>query len=286
MNESVDEFITDIIEREERNRQVLSILLERQRERDGHLLALHSRMGQISAYVTTVDLAWAAQRIRFVADLPLFQDKADGAPVNGNRGATGDARRRCLDWRRQLPMTLYLATKKHHKFAPLLVVGYQKWIQDENAEQWGADDRAMRSSLTITPLEPKGRYCDLDTTGTSYYVVDGQHRLMAIHGLHDLLTKGRLHAMDADGNPRQDQRITRDEIVRCIQEDCGDKESNANARLEVLMSERIGIEIIPAVAVGESYEDALIRLRRTFAEIGTNGGTAVARTTPSEAGSL
>ena len=184
-------------------------------------------------------------------------------------------------------MTLYLATKEHHKFAPLLVVGYQKWIQDENAEQWGADDRAMRSSLTITPLEPKGRYCDLDTTGTSYYVVDGQHRLMAIHGLHDLLTKGGLHAMDADGNPRQNQRITRDEIVRCIQEDCGDKESNANARLEVLMSERIGIEVIPAVAVGESYEDALIRLRRTLAEVGTNGVlAAVARTTRSEAGSL
>lgn len=60
MNESADEFITDIIEMEERNRQVLSILLERQRERDGHLLVLHSRMGQISAYVTTVDLAWAS----------------------------------------------------------------------------------------------------------------------------------------------------------------------------------------------------------------------------------
>lgn len=136
MNESVDEFITDTIEREERNRQVLSILLEWQREKDGHLLALHSRMGEISAYITTVDLAWAAQHVRFAADLPVFKHKAGGNELPVSGVTVGDAHHRRPDWRRQLSMTRYLATRKHHKFAPLLVVGYQKWVKDENAEQW------------------------------------------------------------------------------------------------------------------------------------------------------
>lgn len=285
MNESVDEFITDAIEREERNRQALSILLERQRERDGHLLALHTRMGGISAYVTTVDLAWAAQHIRFAADLPLFMDKVDGLPLNGSGATIGDTHHLRPDWRRQLSMTHYLATNKHHKFASLLVVGYQKWVQEENAEQWGVDNRAMRNSLTVTPLEPKGRYCDLDTTGTSFYVLDGQHRLMAIHGLRDLLINGQLHSMDADGNPRKNERITRDEIARYIHLDCGENERKAHAWLEMLMFEQIGIEIIPAVSVGESYEDAFLRLRRTFVDVGRNAGTATTQAFGSAAGS-
>jgi hypothetical protein len=285
MNESVEDFVTDTIEREERNRQVLSILLERQRERDGHLLALHSRMGEISAYVTTVDLAWAAQNIRFTADLPLFNDNADRLAANRLEATMEDPCRRRPDWRRQMSMTLYLATSKYRKFAPLLVVGYQRWINDENAEQWGADDRAMRNSLTVTPLEPRGRYCDLDTTATSFYILDGQHRLMAIHGLRDLLAKGQLHAMDADGNPSKNQWTTREEVARRIQGECGENESTAYARVETLMSERIGLEIVPAVSVGESYEDALFRLRRTFADIGTNAETAVTMASCQEAGS-
>ena len=284
MNESVEEFITGTIEREERNRQVLSILLEQQREREGHLLALHSRMGEISAYVTTVDLGWVAQNVRFAAEFPLFKDSGDRPAVNGPGFMMGDARHRRPDWRRQMSMTLYLATSKHRKFAPLLVAGYQRWVNEENAEQWGADDRAMRNSLTVTPLEPKGRYCDLDTTATSFYVLDGQHRLMAIHGLHDLVAKGRLHAMDADGNPSKNQWTTREEVARRIQRECGENESTAHARVETLMSERIGLEIIPAVLVGESYEDALFRLRRTFADFGTNAETAVTMASCQEAG--
>ena len=275
MNESVEDLITDTIEREERNRQVLSILLERQREREGHLLALHSRMGDISAYVTTIDLAWAAQNIRFAADLPLFNDNPDRLAANGLGAMMEDARRRRPDWRRQMSMTLYLATSRHHKFAPLLAVGYQRWVNDENAEQWGADHCAMRNSLTVTPLDPRGRCCDLDTSGTSFYVLDGQHRLMAIHGLRDLVTMGRLHAMDAEGNPSTSQWTTREEVARRVQRDCGENESTAHARVETLMSERIGLEIIPAVSVGESYEDALFRLCRTFADVGTNAEAAV-----------
>ena len=275
MNESVEDFVTDTIEWEERNRQALSVLLERQREREGHLLALHSRMGEISAYVTTVDLAWAAQNIRYTADLPIFNDKADRLAANRFGVVMEDACHPRPDWRRQMSMTLYLATSKYRKFAPLLAVGYQRWIDDESAEQWGADDRAMRNSLTVTPLEPKGRYCDLDTTATSFYVLDGQHRLMAIHGLHDLLAKGRLHAMDADGTPSKNQWTTREEVARRIQRECGENESTAHARVETLMSERIGLEIVPAVSVGESYEDALFRLRRTVADFGANTETAV-----------
>ena len=267
-----DQVISDVMQMEERNRQALSLLLDLQREKDGHLFALSTRMGETSSYVTTVSLGWVVQNVHFAGDLPIFKGKVDKitkkVPVDEN--TIRDIQQRQPDWERQLPMALYLVLRKNHKFPPLLVVGYQDWVYSDNAEQWGLDKRAMQNSLTVMPLEPKAIYYDLDVKNTKYYALDGQHRLMAILGLHELLTKGKLFSLDVNGKPKPNRLITREAIIKQIQKENGEDEGMIHNRLERLMSERIGIEIIPAVADGETYKEALFRLRGIFIDVNEN----------------
>ena len=266
-----DQVIDDVIQMEERNRQALSLLLALQREKDGHLLALSTRMGEIPSFVTSVTLAWVAQNIYFAGDLPIFKGKVDKTTKKSfmDENIYDDIQQRQLDWRRQLPMALYLATRRNHKFLPLLVVGCQDWVYDNNAEQWGLE-RAMQNSHTAISLEPKANYFDLDTKNTKYYALDGQHRLMAILGLHELLTKGKLFSLDANGKPEPKRFITRETIYAQAQKENGENEHTVHNRLEGLMSESIGIEIIPAIVNGETYEEAIFRLRDTFLDVNEN----------------
>ena len=266
-----DQIINDVIQVEERNRQALSLLLELQQEKDGHLLALHTRMGEVPSFVTSVTLSWVAQNVHLASNLPIFKRKADATKKSfTDENMPDNIKLRQPDWRRQLPMVLYLATRRHHKFPPLLVVGCQDWVYDSNAEQWGLDRRAMQNSHTATSLEPKANYFDLHTRNTKYYALDGQHRLMAILGLHEFLTKGKLFALDAKGKPEQKRFITRETIYARAQKENGEDEYTFHNRLEGLMSESIGIEIIPAVVNGETYEEAIFRLRDTFVDVNEN----------------
>ncbi len=266
------QIIDSILQRKEQDEQALALLLKRQREKDGHLLALQVPMGEISSFVTSVDLGWVAGKVQFAADLPIFKEKSSEGlkRVKVDKDTIADIQQRKPDWRRQLAMTAYLATQKHHKFPPLLVIGYQDWVYDDGAEEWGVDKRAMQDSLTVTPMEPKGAYCDLDLTDTKFYALDGQHRLMAIIGLRELLTKGKLYKHEAGGEPVKSSYITRKGIIAQIHELTNEGEGIIHQRLEGLMDERIGIEIMPAVSHGETYREALLRLRQTFVDINEN----------------
>ena len=263
-----DQVVNDVMQMEERNRQALSLLLELQREKDGHLLALRTRMGEIPSFVASVTLSWVAQNVHLTNDLPIFKRKTDAIKKSfTDKNLFDDIKLRQPDWRRQLPMVLYLATRRHHKFPPILVIGCQDWVYDNNAEQWGLDKRAMQNSHTAMSLESRANYFDLDTRNTKYYAVDGQHRLTAILGLHELLTKGKLFALDAEGKPEPKRFITRETIYAQAQNENGEDEHTVHNRLEGLMSESIGIEIIPAVVTGETYEEAIFRLRNTFLDV-------------------
>ena len=268
-NSDSKQVIDSILWMEEQNRQALSLLLDKQREKDGQLLAISSYMGKTPSYITSTTLKWVAQHVNFAGDLPTFKGKVDKQtkkiPLDEN--TMGDVQQRQPDWSRQLPMALYLLLRQHHKFPPLLIVGYQEWIHNEYSDEWGLDKRAMENSLIAVPLEPKATYFDIDSNNTKFYALDGQHRLMAILGLHEFLTKGKLCSLDVNGKPRPKSFITRQTVIDQIQSETGEDETTIISRLEGLMLERIGIEIVPAVVNGETYKEALSRLRSTFVDV-------------------
>ena len=172
---------------------------------------------------------------------------------------------RAPDYTRQLPIALYLATREHHKFPPLLLVAYQDWVYEEGHDKWGSHGIAMEDSLNVDSLDSKASLVDLDVATTTYFALDGQHRLMAIKGLKELLDNGRLSAKKVDGTVITGRDITRDEVEGYLSE----WGFNAN-KLQSAMNEVMGVEIIPAVQDGETFRQAVSRLRNVFVDVNEN----------------
>ena len=119
----------------------------------------------------------------------------------------------------------------------------------------------MKDSCVATPLDDDGYYVDLRLSENDFlYAIDGQHRLMGIQGLQELLTKGKIRKRSKVG-----QELPQSFSV----EDIVDKLDNSitYAGLQELMSERIGIEIIPAVMKNETQDEARRRLRSIFVHV-------------------
>ena len=263
--------ILDVMKAQQREQRVLSQLLGKLRSQTSHHLVLHVRMGEVSSYLTSVTLEWVANKVRFAADLPIFRESTEGSKrVQVDPETVEQLQQRQPDWRRQLQMAAYLATRRHHKFPPLLLVGYQRWVYERRHDRWGTDAHAMNDSLTLRGLEPTGPYWDLDDTETEFYALDGQHRLMAILGLRELIQNGQLHALDQERNPRKGVGLSREEIVDHIHKGTGESHADIHERLQHIMDERIGIEIVPAVRMGEIYGEALQRLRQMFVDVNEN----------------
>ncbi|MGB5967566.1 MAG: DGQHR domain-containing protein, partial [Spirulinaceae cyanobacterium] len=152
-----------------------------------------TQMGTTEAYLGTVTLEWVASRLRFAAQLPLFQSKFDPKTNNIIRDATTieQLQQRPLDWSRQALLAQYLAVRKHHKFPALLVVLSPPWVDDPEAETW-QQQRALHSAANFTALDEKGQLGFLDISANiAIFALDGQHRLMGIQGLMELLKTGQ-----------------------------------------------------------------------------------------------
>ncbi len=258
----------EVVQQENRKRRALSVLLGDLRTRAEHHLAIQVHMGEVDSYITSVPLRWIAAKVGFAADLPIFRESIEGSKrIAVDQDTIETVQQRQPDWRRQQEMTAYLATRRHHKFPPLLLVAYQHWVHEDDSDKWAPDGTAMHHSLTLASLDPTGTYWDLDDSETLLYALDGQHRLMAIQGLNELITTGTLHALDDNRKKRSQPPLSRDTLIKRIQNSIGGGRHAVHERLQRLMDERIGIEIVPAVIHGETFVQALRRLRQLLVDV-------------------
>ena len=260
--------------------EIIRDIFDELRNKDERFLAVSAKMGGGRSYISSVSLGWFAD-VRFASDLEIFRKyrNDEGKSVAINRETLDFISQRKPDWSRQEAITNYMATKPHHKFPPVLLVAYQNWIFDEKSEhgKWGRDRRAIEDSVTVKPLDSKGWIVDFDHSETDFYALDGQHRLMAVKGLRDLLD-GNLRNKKKDGAVGSRliniEKVLRDALKN---EPGGDLES-IRSRLFSIMDEKIGVEIIPAVRAGETLEEAFKRLRQIFVDVNKNAK----RLTPGE----
>ena len=247
----------NLLERETNYREALRLLLDWQGERKDHLIALPARMGTSRSYLASVSLGWIAANVYLARDLPLFKDhrRKNSGTIDSGDTIVAYLRQRAPDYTRQLPMTMYLATREHHKFPPLLLAACQDWVYDQGHDNWGPDGRALESSLNVERLDTRSHVVDMDVASTSYFVLDGQHRLLAIRGLKELLENGRLNARRRDGTMIAGRDMAFDEM---------DLDSG---KLQDAMNEVIGVEIIPAVQNRETFRESVSRLRNVFADV-------------------
>jgi DGQHR domain-containing protein len=110
------------------------------------------------------------------------------------------------------------------------------------------------------PLDSKGRVGLLDISqGAMLYALDGQHRLMAVRGLLDLIRTGSLGRRKKDGSSASGGPITVDEIA--------EKYEISRSYIQSLAAERIGVEVIAAVVGGETRDEARRRVRSIFVHV-------------------
>lgn len=225
------------------------------------ILVQKTRMGATEAFIGSVTLEWLANRVKFASQMPLFKDKINSETDNIIRDYhTIEAiQQRPLDWSRQASLTQYLILQKNHKFPPLLVVVSPDWINNKNASEWGKDEIAIKSATDFVNLDHSDDFGMLEIPeSVEFFALDGQHRLMGIQGLMQLMESGYLIQYTKDKHPT-DTVITLDNLKENYQID--------RDYLIKLSQEKVGIEFIPAVVAGETYTEANRRIRSIFVHV-------------------
>ncbi|MEJ1935750.1 DGQHR domain-containing protein, partial [Nostoc sp. NIES-2111] len=252
----------EYLERDNKEKQVLALLLDNFLQKKDQILVQKTEMGGTEAYVGSVTLEWFAGRVHFASGLPLLQKKYN--PETDNIEIDADSideiQQRPLDWSRQAPLVQYLAARKNHKFPPVLVVINQPWVDNIKAAEWDAQGRAKTSTTDFTPLDKDGKVGLLNVSeeNVTIYALDGQHRLMGVQGLIELIKTGKLQRYKKD-KTADDSFITVSDLLEQYQVD--------PAYLQSLAKEKIGIEFICAVNAGETPTEARRRVRSVFVHV-------------------
>jgi DGQHR domain-containing protein len=221
------------------------------------ILVQRTNMGGNESYIGAVSLQWLADRVKYAAEMNLLSDRYNSTEQN----VTIDSetiefiQQRPLDWSRQAALVQYLADRPTHKFPPVLVTIDRAWVDDIHADEWGRGGKATASAAQFTPMDGKGDFGLLDVgESVRIYALDGQHRLMGVQGLIELLRVGELPRYNKDRHP-VGNKISLTEL------------GTSEAYLQSLPQETIGIEFISAVVKGETQLEARRRVRSIFVHV-------------------
>jgi DGQHR domain-containing protein len=248
-----------ILAGQEQERDALRLLLSRFALPDTLLVQRCQMAGSVS-FVGAVTLQWLSDRVAYANQLPLFSKKLDETgSVLIDDETISLVQQRPLDWSRQGPLAQYLAASKHHKFPPVLVVAHRAWVDEPGACQW-RDGIAQEAVTEYFPLSADGRFGYIRVpTDVMLYALDGQHRLMGVQGLIELVRMHILPRRKRDGYVIPRQQIT----VGHLEKEFG----ITLTQLQERQNEQIGVEIISAVDVAESREEARQRVRSIFVHV-------------------
>jgi DGQHR domain-containing protein len=266
MNDNTDtlnnQLANEYLERENKDKQVLALLLDRFLEKKDQILVQKTEMGGTEAYVGSVTLEWFAGRVHFASGLPLLQKKYNPETENIEIDADSidDIQQRPVDWSRQAPLVQYLAARKNHKFPAVLVVINQPWVDNPKAAEWDSQGRAKKATTDFIPLDKDGKVglLNISEENVTIYALDGQHRLMGVQGLMELIKSGKLQRYKKD-KTADESFITLSDLIEKYQVE--------PAYLQNLSKEKIGIEFICAVNTGETHTEAKRRVRSIFVHV-------------------
>ncbi|MBY6197368.1 DNA sulfur modification protein DndB [Vibrio hangzhouensis] len=269
-NEDIEK-IQDEIEKAERSKKrLLKNMLDELQQEKNTFLALKGEMGEIkteegrainaSSYSVVHDLDWIGRYIKMGSEMPLMKNSIDsktGRLIIDEANAE-EIKQRAPDFSRQVPLTIYLSTDKNRKFGSILAVISPSWVDEPNHENWGIDGRALRSAFDYSALDTTGNIGMLNLDNHTVFALDGQHRVMGIRGLQ-ALSDGPLFLKGRSGEPVKGLSLTSDHIAENY-----DLDLNFVSKV---LSEKLTVEYIPSVIVGETREDASRRIRDIFYSI-------------------
>jgi DGQHR domain-containing protein len=221
------------------------------------ILVQRTKMGGSEAYIGAVTLQWLADRVKYASEMSLLAEQHQ--PQDKNIAIDSDTieviQQRPLDWSRQASLVQYLAGRTTHKFPPVLVTIDRGWVDNIHAPEWGRGGKANESAAIFTAIDGNNSVGLLDVgESVRIYALDGQHRLMGVQGLMELLREGELPRYNKDRHP-VGHKITLAEL------------GTSEEYLQSLPEETIGIEFISAVVQGETQLAARRRIRSIFVHV-------------------
>lgn len=232
------------------NRRVLTHLLDGRLERRGHFIACRMDLREVPSYFISAPLEWVSWNVRFAhAGLWKRSEEVKAALKVGP------------DWSRRESLITRLIAGDCPDFPALTVVGHPP----------DADARASGESVRAEAISEAGALFDVDLLDMLFYAVSGEDWLLAIYGLRELIRNKCLSVCKPNGAPVPGKMLTLSAFVRAVRRD-GESETDAEERIESVLSRRIGVEIVPAVGRGESPEASESRLSSLL--ISRWGGTA------------
>jgi len=254
----------EILSQRSKKREALQVLLDEALGASGKKMALATKMAGTDSYLITAPLKWVANELGFAKDLPLFKQKQDKeGNLQIDERTIEEIVQRPLDWSRQLPLTIYIAGRESHKFPVITAVLTETWVDDPAAPEWEkAGDgtlRATRDVTTFEALDSDGRVGLLELSRAFLYALDGQHRLIGLKGVVELIDHGRILVKNRKGEAKANQSHTLKELA--------ERYNFSVAGIEKVKMEQIGVEVIPAVRRGETREEARRRVRSVFTHV-------------------
>ena len=266
MPDELDEFINKDTEREIKKRRFINQILDEYGGLKGKHVAIRGYMGrtlvnsgkptQVPSYSVMHSLLWVASHIRMGSEMDFIRNNLDeetGKLIIDEQNAEL-LRQRAPDWSRQVDLAAYLIQEESHKFGTILAVISPAWVDDANHENWGRDGRALENAAKFEALDSAGNIGLLNLDDVLVYALDGQHRVMGIRGVNEI-SEGGIFEKNREGVQLK-KKWTKDELLSTLRASTGD--------ISRILEEKINIEYIPAVVVGEKREEATKRVRSVF----------------------
>lgn len=268
-NKELDDLLS-VDEMQEKQKRVLARLLDSKIQQQDKHAAIRGHMGcimvgptskanAIPSYSAMHSIDWVSRlNVLMGSEMDFMRNMVD--PDTGkivvDEESAEEMKQRAPDWSRQAELATYLIQENLRKFGTILAVISPPWIDDPNHENWGKDGRAIVSAADFEPMDSEGSLGLLDLSGAAVYALDGQHRVMGIRGIRELLEGG----LNVKSKANQVKKtIPKDEFLTKVGKDVGD--------LHRILTEQINIEYIPAVLMGETKEEASRRVRSVFVAI-------------------
>lgn len=267
LSHEIDE-LAAVEEHQKREYRVLVGLLDKLGAQKDKHFAVRGYMGStnvssgsptsISSFSSMHTLDWIGKNILMGSEMDFMSkaiDEETGRLVIDEESAE-TLKQRAPDWTRQADLATYLLQDRNHKFGTILAVLSPSWVDDPNHEFWGSDGRAVRNAMHYESLDSTGELVLLDLSDVKAYALDGQHRVMGIRGVQEVLG-GALVIRSKDGAEKK--RMPKDELLKRLDVDV--------SAIRQVLDEKINVEYIPAVVAGETREEASRRIRSVFVAI-------------------
>jgi len=262
---NIENELSNAMETENNKKRYLKFLIDQEKIKDSNRI-LVTKVSNISfsSFIGSLSFKKLAQIGKYAHNLPTYLPKTkknkEGkiVGIEQDKDTIDFLMQRPVDYTRQYEMVDYLLASKEraNKFPPITVVINSKESMEPNNDNfYDNQKRSQRDSIRFEPIDSNSDIGFLDISEQFYiFALDGQHRLLSFKGLQELLD-----------NPSLELKKKNKEGIDTKKDTIKLSEYGLNSSdIDQIFNQEVGVEFIPGVVQGETFEDSIERMRSLF----------------------